>query len=290
MIERLSLCCVFVVAFASSAVAGENRTDVSLAWKDPGTQVARIESETGNLYDKVKHHGPAVENEWLGLRMYFDFKTSIDVYNKTRPGLELAKAGWYPTPEQQKEGWGSDQYKVGRTGGLGGIRLWDGEKAVFLDPVSRRTARVFKEASLSSMEMLSEQVPYRGRKVDILVRVTVYSGRRAAKVEAFALGDEPVQFVSGVNYHPTTQTRQGRNYLATWGLHPEDVAATPMKIGAGIVFDPEDYAEIRKEEKEYLLISKPAKYLATWITSSCEKEPELNSLDAFVASLEGFLK
>lgn len=280
---------LFILAFGGPVLA-QNLTDTSLAWKDSPSQESKIESETGNLYDKLKHHGPAIENEWMGLRIYFDFKTSIDVYNKTRRGLELEAGGWYPTPEQQKKGWGSDQYKVGRTGGLGGIRLWDGEKATFPDPVIKRTARVFKEASVSSMEMLSEQVPYRGRKVDLLVRVTVYSGHRAAKVEAFALSDEPVQFVSGVNTHPTTETKQGKSFIGTWGIHPEDVAAVQMKIGAGIVFDPADYESIRKEEKEYLLISKPTKYLATWIVSSCEKEPELNTMEKFIAYLESFQK
>jgi hypothetical protein len=140
------------------------------------------------------------------------------------------------------------------------------------------------------MEMLSEQVPYKDGKVDILVRVTVYSGRRAAKVEAFALCDEPVRFVSGVNYHPATRTRQGKNYICTWGIHPEDVAASQLRIGAGIVYDPDDYAAVRKEEKEYLLISKPTKYLATWITASCERESGLNTMERFVAYLEAFEK
>ena len=53
---------------------------------------------------------------------------------------------------------------------------------------------------VSFIEMLSKDVPYKDRKVDILVRVTVYSGIRKAKVEAIALSDENVQFVTGLNY------------------------------------------------------------------------------------------
>jgi hypothetical protein len=192
---------LFSVALSSPAIA-QNKTDISLAWKDGDQQESKIESTTGDLYNKVIHHGPAVENEWVGFRIFFDSKASIDIYNKTRPGLELKAAGWYPSPEQQKQGWGADQYKVGNTAGLGGIRLWDGKKAMFLTPVSKRTARVFKEANISYMEMLSEQVPYGKDRIDILVRVTVFSGKRVAKVEAFALCDKPVQLVSAINYHP----------------------------------------------------------------------------------------
>ena len=139
------------------------------------------------MYNKLSHHGPAIENEFLGLRIYFSSKCAIDVYNKTRTALELEEAAWYPTQKQQQEGWGADLYKAGNTVGCGGVRLWDGEKVVFLDPVRLRTARVRKEANISYMEMLSEGVPYKGDSVDILMRVTVFSGIRSAKVETFAL-------------------------------------------------------------------------------------------------------
>ncbi|MBN1183796.1 MAG: DUF4861 family protein [Bacteroidales bacterium] len=270
------------------AIIAQNKTDISLAWKDSTDQKSEIASLSGNLYKQLKHHGPAVENEWLGFRFYFDYKVAVDVYNKTRPGLELKAAGWYPTPEQQQEGWGADQYKVGKTVGCGGVRLWDGERVVYLDPVSKRTARVRKEANISYMEMLSEGVPYKGDTIDVLVRLTVFSGIRAAKVEAFALCDKPVQFLTGINYHPATETKQGKNYICTWGIHPEDVAAFQLKIGGGLVFNPSDYVSITKEETEYELISKPTKYLSTWVTSACEKEEELNTMDKFVDYLENF--
>ena len=276
----LMICLLSVVSMA------ENKTDVSLGWKGKPRTETQISSQTGDLYTKVEHHGPAVENEWLGLRLYFNYKCAIDVYNKTKPQLELEQTGWYPTPAQQKQGWGADQYKAGDTVGLGGVRLWDGQKVVFLNPVTQRTARVRKEANISYMEMLSEGVPYKNGTVDVLVRVTVFSGFREAKVEAFALCDEPVQFVTGVNYHPDTQTKQGSNYILTWGIHPEDVAAFQLNIGAGICYNPDDYVSIKKEEKEFQLISKPTKYLQTWITSACEKEKVLNNMDKFTEYME----
>lgn len=277
---------LFFVAIIGLQVAAQNKTAVSLFWKDSPEQVNVIESETGDLYQKVGHHGPAVENEWLGLRLYFDHKVAIDVYNKTKPQLELEVAKWYPTPEQQEEGWGADQYKAGQTVGLGGVRLWDGEQVVLLNPVSKRTARVKKEANQSYMEMLSENVPYKGDNIDVLIRVTVYSGIREAKVEAFAFSSEPVQFTTGINYHEGTSTKEGDGYLATWGLHPEDVAAFQLNIGAAILYDPNDFTQTQKTDTEYVLISKPTNYLSTWITSACEKEKDFDDLKDFVEYLE----
>lgn len=271
-----------VTLFCFGFMNAQNMTDISLQRKESKNQETVVESETGDLYKKMNHHGPAVENEWMGLRLYFDYKCAIDVYNKTRKGLELAGARWYPTPEQQKDGWGADQYKVGQTVGLGGVRLWDGEKIQFLDPVAKRTARVRKEANFSQMEMLSEGIPYKGDYIDVLVRVTVFSGQREAKVEAFALCDIPVQFVTGINYFPTTEVTEGENYICTWGIHPEDVAAFQLEIGGGIIYNPNDFVKKEKHDTEVVLISKPTKYLSTWVTTACEKEKELKNMKRFV--------
>lgn len=269
----------FAFSFISLIGFSQNKTDVSLFLRaDSGVYKSEIYSESGDLFLKVGHHGPAIENEWMALRIYFDHKATIDAYNKVKPGLELKEAKWYPTPEQQKEGWGADYYKVGETIGLGGVRLWDGEKVIKLDPVSGRYARVKKEGSISYMEMLSEGVLYKGKKVDILCRVTVFSGVRYATVEAFALCDEPVQFVTGLNYHEGQEVVVNDNYIISWGLHPEDVAAEKVELGAAIKYNPEDYTDKKDDGTQHLLISKPCKELNWTIISSCGKEKELNTL------------
>lgn len=265
----------------------QNNTDTSLYMKsDKITYLTDIGSETGDLYKTIGHHGPAIENEWMALRIYFSDKVAIDVYSKVKPGLELKKANWYPTAEQQKEGWGADYYKVASTVGLGGVKLWDGEKVVPLNPVTNRLARVGKTDTTSWMEMISRGVPYKGKKVDILVRVTVVSGKREAQVEAESLTGEKVQFVTGVNYFKDFETKKGTNYIAVWGKHPEDVAAEVVGIGAAIMYNPKDYVKNTDDGTQYLLISKPTKSLKTKIISSSAKEEELNTLD----KLEAYIK
>ncbi len=275
---------IFVLLFfLGNILTAQNKTDVSLFLRsDSTTYLNEISSDSGDLFNFLGHHGPAIENEWLGLRIYFDRKAAIDVYSKTKPGLELREARWYPTPEQQKNGWGADYYKAGETVGLGGIRLWDGEKVVPLDPVSRRYAHVVKEGTVSCMDMLSEGVPYKNGKVDILVRVTVYSGVRKAKVEAFALTDAAVQFVTGINYHKGEKVVVEDQRIFTWGLHPEDVAAEKVELGGALLFHSDDFEKKLDDGQQHVLISKPAKYISYWISSANAKEPELNTLQKFM--------
>jgi hypothetical protein len=280
---------LFLVAISTLVLQGfsQNKTDASLFMRSDSTKyLEEVASETGDLYSKIGHHGPAVENQWFALRIYFDHKCAIDVYNKARPGLELMKERWYPDADKQKNGWGADYYKVGSTVGLGGIRLWDGNKVLELDPVTKRTARVMKGETTSTMEMLSEGVPYMGRRVNILVRVTVDSDTRYATVEAKAVKGGPVKFVTGINYHPGEQVEKRDGLIATWGEHPEDVAAEKVSIGSAILYDPEDFDKVIDDGTQYLLVSKPAESLETKITSANAREPEINTMDRFMEFLE----
>ncbi len=116
----------------------------------------------------------------------------------------------------------------------------------------------------------------------MLVRVTVYSGIRKAKIEAFALTDTDVEFVTGINYHPGQQVIVADDCIFTWGLHPEDVAAEKIEIGAAIFINPDDFAQKKDDGSQYLFISKPARYISCWISSANNKEPVINTLDRFI--------
>ena len=271
-----------IITLGTLSVSSQNKTEASLFYRSDSVYVDEIKDASGDLYQKVGHHGPAIENEWMALRLYFNNKAcAIDVYNKQKKGLELKTAKWYPTEKEQKKGLGADYYKAGSTMGLGGIRLWDGEKVVPLAPISMRTAKVKKCGSISQMEMLSENVPYKGKEVDILVRVTAFSGIREMRVEAFAFTDEEVQFVTGINYHKGQEVKKEDNYVISWGYHPEDVAAEKIKVGAAIIINPENYSDKKDDGKQQMFISKPTKYIDHWVTSTIEKDKKLGSLEAF---------
>jgi len=270
-----------------TCIAGyaQEKTEVSLFLKkDKNHNLDRVESESGNMFSKVGHHGPAIENQWYALRIYFNKTSAIDLYSKARPGLELKQAKWYPTKTQQRNGWGADYYKVGKTLGLGGIGLWDGSKVVLLKPVSLRTAKVKKDGNESSMEMLSAGVVIQNQKVNVLLRVTVFGDSRKARVEAIS-ADKPVQFVTGINYYKKLKIIKSDNYLATWGIHPEDVAAEKVEVGAALMFNKDDFADRMDDGKQFLLISKPLTYLTTWITSAITREPDINTFDKLINTL-----
>lgn len=226
--KKILLLLLVVINFHGLA---QNLTDVSLYLKkNKDKNLTEVKSKSGDMFRKVGHHGPAIENQWFALRIYFNKTSAIDVYSKANPGLELPEKKWYPSKKDQINGWGADYYKVGKTVGLGGIQLWDGEKVIPLNPVSKRIARVSQNENSSTMEMLSEGVLYKGKTVDILVRVKVFDDKRAAKVEAFSQTGEAVQFVTGINYHKTTKMQKNSNYIATWESTPKMLLLKRLKL------------------------------------------------------------
>lgn len=265
----------------------EAQTASSLFWRSDSLQVNEIVSQQAVQYNFVGHHGPAVENSGCALRLYFNDSGAIDVYSKSGKQMELLKYHWYPTEKQQaEEGAGCDEYLVGRTVGLGGIALWDGQKEIKLQATKGRTARVGSTKKGSFAEVIAYGVQYKGESVDISVRVDVFNNSRVAKVTAKALHGHKVQFLTGVNFQKGENVISGDDYIGVWGIHPADVSKDPRPLGAGMWFKASKFLKPERTDDMVRIISKPAKTISTQIIAASTKEDELNTEEKFF----GFLK
>ena len=268
-----------VLLLCSNAAA---QSASSLFWRADSVQVKEIVSDKAVQYNFVGHHGPAVENAHCALRLYFNDSGAIDVYSKSGKQMELLKYLWYPTEkQQQEEGAGCDEYLVGRTVGLGGIALWDGEKEVKLVATGGRTARVGQTKGGSYAEIIAYGVEYMGDKVDVSIRIDVSDKSRVATVSARELNGKKVQFLTGVNYQKGEEVIYGRKYIAVWGVHPADVSASPSPLGAGMWFKPSKFESIEKTGDMVRLISKKTSLISTRIVAASTKEEELDTRDKF---------
>lgn len=261
---------------------GGRTTDCSLIWNsNKNRQVNEISYPQVTGYRKVAHHGPAVENSHMIARIYMNGNGGIDIYSKTgKRSPELRQYKWYPDDKQRsEEGAGCDEYYVGKTVGLGGIWLWDGEKALRPIPTGRLIARDGKTADGAWIEVIAEGVEYKGDKVDISIKVETYEKSRWATVTARELNGKKVQFLTGVNYPAGARTMIGRNCLAAWGVHPADVSKSPIEIGGAMKFNPSDFISKEKTDVQLQLISKLTDRISTSILSASIKEDDLNSAD-----------
>lgn len=282
--KRLSLSFLALCAVSILASGQTSRTACSLFWRSDSLQVTEIVSEKADQYKKVGHHGPAVENSHMALRIYFNNSGAIDVYSKNGRGMELLDYKWYPSVQAQTElGVGCDEYRVGKTVGLGGIALWDGEKEVKLVATKGRTARVGETKKGSYAEMIAYGVEYMGGKVDISIRIDMTEKSRIAKVTAKELSGKKVQFLTGVNHHKGQRVNYGEGYISVWGIHPADVSAAPIPLGAGMFFSAKTFPQVEKTEDMVRLISKPSSEVSTKVIAASTKEAELNTPKRFEA-------
>ncbi len=260
----------------------EAQTATSLFWRSDSLQVREIVTEAGDYYRKVGHHGPAIENSHMMLRLYFNDTGAIDVYSKSGRGMELERYLWYPSAEMQKTaGAGRDGYIVGKTVGLGGFALWDGEKEVKLAASKGRTARVGDTKKGSYIELVAYGVPYNGDEVDIMIRIDMTGKSREARVTASELSGKKVCFLTGINFHEGQKVTVGEEYISVWGLHPAKDASLP--IGAGMFYSDKDFPKAEKTENMVRLISEPMSKVSTRIISASTLEAELNNLKRFEA-------
>lgn len=283
------LAALSLVSCSSSDAQISKNTASSLFWKADGVQVPEIVSEQAVQYSFVGHHGPAVEGSHFALRIYFNDSGAIDVYSKSGKQMELLKYLWYPTEQQQaEEGAGNDEYYVGKTVGLGGIALWDGEKEVKLVATKGRTARAGQIPGGSFAEMIAYGVAYKEDTVDVSIRVEMTDKAREATVIATELGGKKVQFLTGVNFHPDEFVEYGRtkkgksSYICVWGVHPADVSAEPTPLGAGMIYKTSDFETVEMTKDMVRLISKPAESIQTRVNAASTKEDELNTQEKFV--------
>lgn len=278
MKKILTLTAIFTIV---SLQAGA-QTAKSLFWRADSLQVSEIVSETGNQYNKVGHHGPAVENSHMALRVYFNDTGAIDVYSKSGRGMELMEYLWYPTKGQQDTLLlGADGYIAGKTVGLGGVALWDGEKEVKLVATKGRTARVGDTKKGAYAEIIAYGVAYRGDYVDISIRVDVEAKSRVAVVTAAELSGKKVQFLTGINFHEGQKVAYGEEYISIWGPHPVKKTETPFPIGAGMFFSSKTFPVLEKTDDMVRIISKPVSKVSTKVVSASVKEAELNSAKRF---------
>lgn len=279
---RSHLIAAAIVSLVSTFAQAQ--TDVSLFMKADHVQRAVVDTTLDNLYKPIGHHGPAVENSYMALRLYFKAGCAVDVYSKNKPCLELKKFGWYPKDEDIAAGSGCDEYRVGKTTGLGGFSLWDGEKQILLEGTAGRRAEVQKTKDGAQMSMTVRGVEYKGEKVDIRLTVKVWNDSREAEISAECVSGQKVTFMSGVNFHQGQQMRISDGRIAVWGVHPADVVKNPLPIGAGLTYSTKAWDGLYVDNELGFVAIRTRKAVtkaSVRVVAACSREDALNTCAKF---------
>ena len=228
------------------------------------TPTLEASSTADNMYNRMYHHGPAWESDKIGYRLYFDQKTTVDVYGKKKYRLELADTKWYPTEAQLADHYGDDILWVGSSVGVGTLKGWDGQAATHIHPMSKRTARIVVNGCLRTVvDMAVEGWQYNAHSVDVTARYIQYARHRDMIAEVIV--DRPAApanlvFCTGVQKVRQSQTCNDNNGLiALWGTEyptPDTLKYARETFGLGVIVPKKNIEKHTTDPLNHLIIIK----------------------------------
>lgn len=256
---------------------------------------------SSNPYQYVFPHGPLMESELVGFRIYADHRQSVDYYGHKVKQLELAETAFYPNSEQKAGNYGDDVLYTGSTYGCGTLHGWDGNKSVMYDNVRNRTYTLRAEGPLRTIiETVNKawRITPDARPVDVRTRYILYAGHRDVLVDvqfSRPVGDLPLS--TGVtDILGSEKLSDGNGLLGCWGTamagnNPKVYENRTVGLAVCVpksIFRGESYfTDMKKEDAGQLdekgklklpnqayvaLIGTDTDHLRYWFTATCDLE------------------
>lgn len=216
---------------------------------------------SANVYNLIYGHGPMMESELVGYRIYFNQKQTLDPYGKFIKRLELASCSFYPSDKQLAEGYGDDVLMVGNSCGIGALKGWDGKQATHMEPIASRTERVVSSGPVRAiLEVTVKGWSYQGTTLNLTQRYLLYAGHRDLQIDVIASTEEQkeITFATGVQHIMGTETVMESDHcglVGSWGRHwPVTDTVKYAKETIGIATSiPQRYVKQEVEDKDNYL-------------------------------------
>ena len=237
---------------------------------------------TTNFYSMVHGHGPMLESELVGYRVYFNEKQTIDPYGKFNKGFELKESQFYPNDDQLARGFGDDVLMVGNSCGVGALKGWNGQKATHVEPIAFRTESVLAYGPVRVIaEVKVKGWEYQGSELTMTHRYTLYAGHRDLLVETFFA--EPLKkevFCTGVQNimgGETVSYSDHTGLVGSWGRYwpvTDTVKYAKETIGLA-TYIPKKYVidEVKDKDNFLYTLSAPGeKYFHHYTMFTSRKE------------------
>lgn len=258
-------------AYPSRVFAGMLLRDVKKGQHQPVRSLSVPGSS--DIYNLVYPHGPMLESELVGYRIYFNHKQTLDPYGKFHKRLELEQCCFYPTDEQLSQGFGDDVLRVFDSCGPGTLKGWDGQQATHASEVDLRTERIVATGPVRAIvEVADEGWHYQGGTLNMTTRYTLYAGHR--DLEVGICFDRPLAqqiFCTGVqNIAGSTSYSDHEGLVACWGTDwpvNDTVKYAKETVGLATCIPAHHLVREAKDKDNYLyLVHAPGKARFTYHT------------------------
>ena len=230
-------------------------------------------------YDAIYGHGAMWENEWIGFRVYVDYRQSVDLYGKKTAQMELDSINFYSSRDLMAKGFGEDILYVGSSIGAGSFRGYEGNKPTFVQPVSARGQRVLNEGPDSAVvEIYARDWQYQGKTLQFRQRFTALRGKREVQVDVWIEGcsDRDI-FCTGVQKLESDNMgyTDRRGVVASWGSNVPDKAQKDLveRLGMAVRVDRQNLVEVREDDLNYLCLVHPVRgHIRYWLAAASDMQ------------------
>ena len=245
---------------------------------------------SSDAFQYIFPHGPVMESELVGFRVYSDHRQAIDYYGHKSLMMDIAKTDFYPTKDQVREGSGDDVLYTGTTYGCGALMGWDGKNAVMFQKVRNTTYAVTANGPVRAILDITNKgwKPYPDFKpVDIRTRYILYAGHRDVEVQVqfshavkgMPLSTGIVDIVEGSEELTDKAGLRGCWGTACAGNNPQVYDTHTVGLG---IYVPKEYYKSDShftDGKDYLPNQAYAQVVGTdndklhyWFTATCDME------------------
>lgn len=261
------------------------------------TNIREISSAKNDMYNKLHHHGVAFESALMAYRIYFDNKSTIDVYGKKKYQLELADNKWYPTDEQLAAGYGDDILLVSGWVGVGTVKGFEDGKATHINKFDLRTHRIVAAGNIRTIvESDVKGWEYEGKKTDIKVRYTLYARHRdvIAEISTSADMDKLATGVQQIGGGACFQSDQLIGSWGSWHPQPDTLKYAKETVGLGL-YMPKEFQGKQIMEGVNNLIVFPQKKESTsrfyfTVIAAKEEQNDIKTAEYFFKYLNNWRK
>lgn len=183
--------------------------------------------------------GPAWENQHVGFRLYFDERNGIDIFGKTTPKMALDKVG-ISENYHQRQAWGMDILKVGRSLGAGALAFRESGKKddvlTRLANAEETVANILAEGPVRSiLELSYKNLPIIDDTANLTQRITIWSGQHHYESEITVTGlskdiDIAVGIVNFFDLKASQKIDEKHVMLSTFGVQAEEKTLLGMGV------------------------------------------------------------
>ncbi len=188
------------------------------------------------------------ESNWAAYRM---FNGRIDFLGKKLEGLYLKEEDYH-----HMHTWGMDVLNLGKSSGLGGISLWEGDSQIrsFNYP-DEQNVKVDKRVIAigpvrSTVEVRFSEIKTDSNSYEVVLKMSAYAENNFSKQSIIIKAEKVSEIIysPGIRKLPndkwTINTNSG--FLASWGLEESPIG----EVGLGLIFPSSDYLSYSENEHD----------------------------------------